>query len=133
MADRTFVIVGGGMAGAKAAETLREDGFDGRVVIVAEEPEAPAEPQEDEKEVLARIQKNMRASEEKLSKKELGEPTLQTQRDALADLDKLINRRGPDWWDSAIRKGSRIAVIHMEFHNDENELIATGGGAYIIG
>ena len=24
------------------------------------------------------------------------------------ELDKLINRRGPDWWDSAIRKGSRI-------------------------
>src|SRR5262249_58507624 len=27
------------------------------------------------------------------------------------DLDKLINRRGPRWWDSAIRKGSRIAVL----------------------
>src|SRR6187401_3378409 len=27
------------------------------------------------------------------------------------ELDKLINRRGPDWWDSAIRKGSRITVL----------------------
>lgn len=27
------------------------------------------------------------------------------------ELDKLINRRGPDWWDSAIRKGSRIAIV----------------------
>src|SRR3989442_7336107 len=27
------------------------------------------------------------------------------------ELDKLINRRGPKWWDSAIRKGSRIAVL----------------------
>src|SRR6516165_2728749 len=27
------------------------------------------------------------------------------------ELDKLINRRGPRWWDSAIRKGSRIAVL----------------------
>jgi len=27
------------------------------------------------------------------------------------ELDKLINRRGPQWWDSAIRKGSRIAVL----------------------
>ena len=27
----TFVIVGAGMAGGKAAETLREEGFDGRV------------------------------------------------------------------------------------------------------
>ena len=27
------------------------------------------------------------------------------------ELDKLINRRGPRWWDGAIRKGSRIAVL----------------------
>src|SRR5918995_531190 len=24
------------------------------------------------------------------------------------ELDKLINRRGADWWESAVRKGSRI-------------------------
>ncbi len=28
------------------------------------------------------------------------------------ELDKLINRRGPDWWDSAIRKGSRITFCN---------------------
>jgi 3-phenylpropionate/trans-cinnamate dioxygenase ferredoxin reductase subunit len=38
-----FVIVGGGLAGAKAAETLRAEGFDGRVVLVAGEPELPYE------------------------------------------------------------------------------------------
>ncbi len=27
------------------------------------------------------------------------------------ELEKLINRRGADWWDSAIRKGSRIALM----------------------
>src|SRR5246127_2515191 len=27
------------------------------------------------------------------------------------ELDKLINRRGPHWWETAIRKGSRIAVL----------------------
>src|SRR5262249_58847 len=27
------------------------------------------------------------------------------------ELEKLIMRRGPDWWDSAIRKGSRIAIL----------------------
>jgi ribosomal protein S18 acetylase RimI-like enzyme len=27
------------------------------------------------------------------------------------ELDKLINRRGADWWDSAIRKGSRISIL----------------------
>jgi 3-phenylpropionate/trans-cinnamate dioxygenase ferredoxin reductase subunit len=39
----TMVVVGGGLAGAKAAETLREEGFDGRVVLVAEESERPYE------------------------------------------------------------------------------------------
>jgi 3-phenylpropionate/trans-cinnamate dioxygenase ferredoxin reductase component len=37
----TFVIIGGGLAGASAAATLREEGFDGRVVIVGSESEAP--------------------------------------------------------------------------------------------
>ncbi|HMI72425.1 MAG TPA: FAD-dependent oxidoreductase, partial [Solirubrobacteraceae bacterium] len=39
----TFVIVGAGMAGGKAAETLREEGFDGRVVLVGAESERPYE------------------------------------------------------------------------------------------
>ena len=30
----TFVIVGAGLAGAKAAETLRADGFDGRLLLL---------------------------------------------------------------------------------------------------
>ncbi len=41
--DRTFVVVGGGLAGAKAAQTLREEGFDGRVVLASAEPERPYE------------------------------------------------------------------------------------------
>ena len=33
-----------------------------------------------------------------------------------AELEKLINRRGPDWWDSAIRKGSRISLLQFGEH-----------------
>jgi ribosomal protein S18 acetylase RimI-like enzyme len=29
------------------------------------------------------------------------------------ELDRLVNRRGPDWWDSAIRKGSRISLLQF--------------------
>jgi 3-phenylpropionate/trans-cinnamate dioxygenase ferredoxin reductase subunit len=43
MSTQTFVIVGGGLAGAKAAEALREEGFDGGVVLLAEEDVAPYE------------------------------------------------------------------------------------------
>jgi 3-phenylpropionate/trans-cinnamate dioxygenase ferredoxin reductase subunit len=35
------VIVGGGLAGGNAAVALREEGFDGRVVIIAHEPAVP--------------------------------------------------------------------------------------------
>jgi 3-phenylpropionate/trans-cinnamate dioxygenase ferredoxin reductase component len=41
--DRTHVIVGASLAGAKAAETLREEGFDGRLVLVGTEDERPYE------------------------------------------------------------------------------------------
>jgi 3-phenylpropionate/trans-cinnamate dioxygenase ferredoxin reductase subunit len=41
--SETFVIVGGGLAGAKAAETLRGEGFAGRVVLVCDETERPYE------------------------------------------------------------------------------------------
>jgi 3-phenylpropionate/trans-cinnamate dioxygenase ferredoxin reductase component len=41
--DRTHVIVGASLAGAKAAETLREQGFDGRIVLVGAEKERPYE------------------------------------------------------------------------------------------
>jgi 3-phenylpropionate/trans-cinnamate dioxygenase ferredoxin reductase component len=39
----TFVVVGAGLAGGTAAATLREEGFDGRVVLLGDEPLAPYE------------------------------------------------------------------------------------------
>ncbi|MFI5660524.1 NAD(P)/FAD-dependent oxidoreductase [Streptomyces sp. NPDC051684] len=42
-ADQTFVIVGGGLAGAKAAETLRSEGFTGRVILIGDERDHPYE------------------------------------------------------------------------------------------
>ena len=53
MADSaTFVVVGGGLAGAKAVETLREEGFEGHVVLVAREAVPPYERPPLSKEVL---------------------------------------------------------------------------------
>ncbi|MGO4342286.1 NAD(P)/FAD-dependent oxidoreductase [Pedococcus sp. 2YAF34] len=44
MADeRTFVVVGGGLAGAKAVEALRDKGFEGRLVLLAGEDHLPYE------------------------------------------------------------------------------------------
>ena len=41
--NKTFVIVGASLAGAKAAEKLRERGFDGRVLLIGSEAERPYE------------------------------------------------------------------------------------------
>jgi 3-phenylpropionate/trans-cinnamate dioxygenase ferredoxin reductase subunit len=41
--DTTYVIAGASMAGAKAAETLRAEGFDGRVILIGTETELPYE------------------------------------------------------------------------------------------
>ena len=41
--DQTHVIVGASLAGAKAAETLRDEGFDGRVVLIGSEADRPYE------------------------------------------------------------------------------------------
>ncbi|OBG86399.1 pyridine nucleotide-disulfide oxidoreductase [Mycobacterium sp. E802] len=49
----TFVIVGGGLSGAKAAEALRDNDFDGHVVLFAAEDHLPYERPPLSKEYLA--------------------------------------------------------------------------------
>jgi len=39
----SYVIAGASLAGAKAAETLRDEGFDGEIVLLGSEPERPYE------------------------------------------------------------------------------------------
>jgi 3-phenylpropionate/trans-cinnamate dioxygenase ferredoxin reductase component len=41
--DNTYLIVGASLAGARAAETLRAEGFDGPVVLIGSEDEMPYE------------------------------------------------------------------------------------------
>ena len=42
-AEPSYVIVGASLTGAKAAETLREEGFGGSIVLIGSEPERPYE------------------------------------------------------------------------------------------
>jgi 3-phenylpropionate/trans-cinnamate dioxygenase ferredoxin reductase component len=41
MSEQTFIIVGASLAGASAAAELREQGFEGRVVLIGSEPQRP--------------------------------------------------------------------------------------------
>ncbi|HEV3227944.1 MAG TPA: FAD-dependent oxidoreductase [Solirubrobacteraceae bacterium] len=43
MANQTFIIVGASLTGAKAAEELRTQGFDGHMVLIGAERERPYE------------------------------------------------------------------------------------------
>ena len=51
-ASRTIVVVGAGQAGGWAAKTLRDEGFEGRIVLIGEEPYPPYERPPLSKEVL---------------------------------------------------------------------------------
>jgi 3-phenylpropionate/trans-cinnamate dioxygenase ferredoxin reductase component len=51
--SQTFVIVGGGLAGAKAAEALRNSEFDGQIILFADEAHLPYERPPLSKEYLA--------------------------------------------------------------------------------
>ncbi len=41
--ESPYVIVGASMAGAKAAEALREEGYDGPIVLIGDEADLPYE------------------------------------------------------------------------------------------
>jgi NADPH-dependent 2,4-dienoyl-CoA reductase/sulfur reductase-like enzyme len=49
---QTYVIVGASLAGAKAAETLRAEGFDGAIALIGAEPDRPYERPPLSKDVL---------------------------------------------------------------------------------
>jgi NADPH-dependent 2,4-dienoyl-CoA reductase/sulfur reductase-like enzyme len=50
---RTIVIVGASLAGLRAAEALRHEGYDGRLVLVGDEPHLPYDRPPLSKELLA--------------------------------------------------------------------------------
>jgi 3-phenylpropionate/trans-cinnamate dioxygenase ferredoxin reductase subunit len=50
---RNVLVAGAGLAGARAAETLRAEGFEGRVILAGDEPTAPYERPALSKEYLA--------------------------------------------------------------------------------
>ena len=50
--DQTFIVVGGGQAGGRAVEGIRKAGFDGTVILLAEEARAPYERPPLSKQVL---------------------------------------------------------------------------------
>lgn len=109
----TFVIIGGGMAGGKAAEALRDNGFDGEIILFCDENHLPYERPPLSKEFLA-------------GKKSLVDFTLQN----------------PDWYrDNRVdlRLGTRVSSVDATGHfvglpdgatvSYDKLLLATGSAA----
>jgi 3-phenylpropionate/trans-cinnamate dioxygenase ferredoxin reductase component len=87
----TFVIIGGGLAGAKAVEALRDSGFDGEIIFFAEEKHLPYERPPLSKEYLA-------------GKKSLSDFTVQNS----------------DWYrdhNVDLRLGSRVSALNAGEHS----------------
>ncbi|MGA9674458.1 MAG: FAD-dependent oxidoreductase [Mycobacterium sp.] len=90
VSSQTFVIVGGGLAGAKAAEALRDSSFDGQIILFAEEAHLPYERPPLSKEYLA-------------GKKTLGDFTVQNS----------------DWYHEHnvdLRLGTRVSAVDATEH-----------------
>jgi 3-phenylpropionate/trans-cinnamate dioxygenase ferredoxin reductase component len=86
----TFVIIGGGLAGAKAVEALRDSDFDGQIILFADEKHLPYERPPLSKEYLAQ-------------KKSLSDFTVQNS----------------DWYrdhDVDLRLGSRVSSLDPAAH-----------------
>jgi 3-phenylpropionate/trans-cinnamate dioxygenase ferredoxin reductase subunit len=97
MTEQTFVVVGASLAGAKAAEGMRDAGFEGRIVLVGDEHDRPYE------------------------RPELSKGFLKGKKEA-ADL--LVHE--PGWYDEnrvELRLGTAVAGIHR----DEHEVELAGG------
>jgi 3-phenylpropionate/trans-cinnamate dioxygenase ferredoxin reductase subunit len=113
VSSQTFVIVGGGLAGAKAAEALRDSDFDGQIILFAEEERLPYERPPLSKEYLA-------------GKKTLSEFTVQNS----------------DWYQEHnvdLRLGTRVSAVDSTAHtvglpdgatvNYDKLLLATGSAS----
>jgi hypothetical protein len=59
---------------------------------VKEGDEPPVEPEQEPKEIIGRISKNIDSTKDRLAKKDAGDGTRQLQRDIVKDLDALIER-----------------------------------------
>jgi 3-phenylpropionate/trans-cinnamate dioxygenase ferredoxin reductase subunit len=106
MTPRSVVIVGAGLAGSRCAETLRAQGYDGRVVLVGEEPVAPYERPALSKEHLAgeRTTVELRAPE---FWAERGIELVLGRRVDTIDLDGRTVGPGLEWDALVIATGSR--------------------------
>jgi 3-phenylpropionate/trans-cinnamate dioxygenase ferredoxin reductase component len=106
MTPRQVVIVGAGLAGARCAETLRAEGFDGRILLVGEEERAPYERPALSKEYLAGERPQVELRPRNFWDEQGIELVLGRRVDAI-DLDRGLAGPGLAWDALVLATGSR--------------------------
>ncbi len=111
MAVETVAIVGASLCGATAALTLRDEGFDGRVVLIGEEEEPPYE--------RPPLSKKYLSGEQPFAKALVRPPELYVEREIDIRLGTRAERIDPHERAVELASGERIAADRI--------LVATGG------
>ena len=112
MTPRSVLIVGAGLAGSRCAETLRPEGYDGRVVVVGEEPCGPYERPALSKELLA----GTRASAELRADAFWGERGIELrlgERVEAIDLERRTAGPGLEWDALVLATGARARRVPL--------------------
>ena len=107
----TIAIVGASLAGSSAAATLREEGFDGRVVLIGAEPQPPYD--------RPPLSKNYLRGGMPFEKTLLRPPDFYREREIEMRLGTTVTRVDPEKRTLELRGGERLEFDQL--------LIATGG------
>src|SRR4030095_1454515 len=107
----TIAIVGASLTGSSAAATLREEGFDGRVVLIGAEPQPPYD--------RPPLSKNYLRGTTPFEKTLLRPPELYRERDIEMRLGTAVTRVGAEKRTLALDGGERLEFDQL--------LVATGG------
>lgn len=128
ISSKTVVVVGGGAAGYTAVETLRKEGFDGRVVLISSEEFLPYD--------RPKLSKNLSLSGEAIALRdrqfydeigvELVLGTSVEELDAATKLIKLSSGKTISYDDVIVCSGSRPFVIPIPGSNLEGVLTLRG-------
>jgi len=108
--DQTFVIIGAGHAGGQAAATLRSKGFEGKIIMIGDEPYAPYE--------RPPLSKALLAGEIEIDRLYLKKPSWYEDKDIDLRVNTLVDSIDKAGKSLALSDGSTIAYDKL--------LIATG-------
>lgn len=113
MTDQTVLIVGGGIAGGTTAARLRDEGFDGRVVLATSEPRLPS--------TRPPLSKDVLQGEAEPQDAVLHEPSYWDGRDVEVRTGTTVTELGPDAGVALLDDGDELAWDRL--------VLATGASA----